>query len=157
MRGCDININVLIISESQVKSLTIELDNANDLLKVARPGTKVVSEAELSSLYPLAAATSAVLKKGMSLTQVSFSTIYWTGIENVFGRIIVPKIQIYLFHLEGLKMARPLPIENGGDETMQTLHTDRVELFHLIYMPNMPQKWNTKVKNCYRHTSIYDQ
>ena len=57
-------------TEHQVKSLTIELDNANDLLKVSRPGTKVVSEVELSSLYPLAAATSAVLKKGMSLTQV---------------------------------------------------------------------------------------
>jgi len=55
----------------QVKDLKTELENANDLLELARQkGSVAMREQDLSTLSPMAAATSAILKKGMTLTQI---------------------------------------------------------------------------------------
>ena len=49
----------------------MELENANDLLQLSRKkGSNIVPEESLSNLSPMAAASSAILKKGMTLTQV---------------------------------------------------------------------------------------
>jgi hypothetical protein len=49
----------------------MELENANDLLQLSRKkGSNIIPEESLSNLSPMAAASSAILKKGMTLTQV---------------------------------------------------------------------------------------
>ena len=47
-----------------------ELRNANDLLAAKKTGTFSVSQQEVETMYPAAAATSKLLKSGMTLTQV---------------------------------------------------------------------------------------
>ena len=50
----------------------MELENANDLLQLSRKkGNTVIPEESLSTLSPMAAASSAILRKGMTLTQVN--------------------------------------------------------------------------------------
>nr|XP_002734339.1 PREDICTED: nucleoprotein TPR-like [Saccoglossus kowalevskii] len=57
--------------EEKVESLEKELVHANDLIAVAkRKGISPLSESELSTLSPTAAAASSLLKSGMTLTQM---------------------------------------------------------------------------------------
>ena len=63
------NCNQLL--ESKVKNQSMELENANDLMQLSRKkGNTVIPEESLSNLSPMAAASSAILRKGMTLTQV---------------------------------------------------------------------------------------
>ena len=49
----------------------IELKNANELLQISnKKGNQTVSQGAIEALSPMAAATSAILKKGMTLTQI---------------------------------------------------------------------------------------
>lgn len=56
---------------TKIKQQSMELENANDLLQLTRKkGGSIVPDQSLSSLSPMAAASSAILKKGMTLTQI---------------------------------------------------------------------------------------
>ena len=60
----------------------MELENANDLLQLSRKkGSDIVPEESLSNLSPMAAASSAILRKGMTLTQVTAFLISLSGIR----------------------------------------------------------------------------
>eukprot|EP00794_Sanderia_malayensis_P010976 gene10976-12139_t len=54
----------------KIKQLVNELENANDLLEVARKKAPTLSKESLDQLSPSAAVASALIKKGMTLTQI---------------------------------------------------------------------------------------
>ena len=60
-----------LVSELKIESLEQELHNANDLLAAKKAGSFSVSQEEVETMYPAAAATSKLLKSGMTLTQVN--------------------------------------------------------------------------------------
>ncbi|XP_048581842.1 nucleoprotein TPR isoform X2 [Nematostella vectensis] len=65
------HVEVVKDLESKVHALETELNNANDLLEAARQrGAAPMSEEMLSTLSPTAAATSSLLKSGMTLTEI---------------------------------------------------------------------------------------
>ncbi|XP_019645080.1 PREDICTED: nucleoprotein TPR-like [Branchiostoma belcheri] len=58
-------------SDEKISSLEEELKNANDLLMVARKrGAVSMSDSEVGSTFPVAAATSSMLTSGMTLTEI---------------------------------------------------------------------------------------
>lgn len=63
-----------LVSELKIESLEQELHNANDLLAAKKAGSFSVSQEEVETMYPAAAATSKLLKSGMTLTQVNSLT-----------------------------------------------------------------------------------
>ena len=63
-----------LVSELKIESLEQELRNANDLLAAKKAGSFSVSQEEVETMYPAAAATSKLLKSGMTLTQVNLLT-----------------------------------------------------------------------------------
>ncbi|XP_025109062.1 nucleoprotein TPR-like isoform X2 [Pomacea canaliculata] len=65
----------------KIESLDEELRNANDLLAAKRAGVLKFTEDEMANLFPLAATTSKLLKKGMTLTEIYSS--YVQAVENL--------------------------------------------------------------------------
>lgn len=64
--------NIHCVLDLNVERLEKELENANDLLEAARRrGHLGISDETVETLSPSAAATSRLLKSGMTLTQVS--------------------------------------------------------------------------------------
>lgn len=61
---------LVLLLELKVEKLEQELRNANDLLTAKKAGAVKLSQDEVDSLFPSAAATSRLLKSGMTLTQV---------------------------------------------------------------------------------------
>ena len=66
-------------SDEKVDSLTVELEKANDLI-LSTSKSSPISQQQLAEIFPAAAATSGLLKSGMTLTQVStnYSNITFT-------------------------------------------------------------------------------
>ncbi|XP_065056789.1 nucleoprotein TPR-like isoform X2 [Rhopilema esculentum] len=56
--------------EERLKTLDTELENANELLEVARKKTPALSKEAVEGMSPTAATASALMKKGMTLTQI---------------------------------------------------------------------------------------
>jgi len=57
--------------DNKVASLTLELQKANELLSHATTKSLPLSQGQLAEIFPTAAATSSLMKSGMTLTQVS--------------------------------------------------------------------------------------
>ncbi|XP_065676121.1 nucleoprotein TPR-like isoform X1 [Hydra vulgaris] len=55
---------------NKIKEQATELENANRLLQVSKKKDNNLTSQDLSSISPMAAATSSILKKGMTLTQI---------------------------------------------------------------------------------------
>ena len=62
---------MFVLTGDQVNSLTAELQKANELLTETGSKSSQVSQQQLAEIFPTAAATSSLLKSGMTLTQVS--------------------------------------------------------------------------------------
>jgi alkylhydroperoxidase family enzyme len=56
--------------ELKVEKLEQELKHANELLAAQKSGSFSLSQDEVENMFPAAAATSRILKSGMTLTQV---------------------------------------------------------------------------------------
>jgi len=61
----------LFFVDDKVTSLTSELQKANELLSHATSKSSPLSHGKLAEIFPTAAATSSLMKSGMTLTQVS--------------------------------------------------------------------------------------
>lgn len=96
-------------TDLKIESLDEELRNANDLLAAKRAGVLKFTEDEMANLFPLAATTSKLLKKGMTLTEVRSTgvgmslntTIFGSGFtsQKLFGSLQLPKLYLNFSHL----------------------------------------------------------
>ena len=69
-----------LFSDEKVDSLTAELEKANELLSLTSKSSPI-SQQQLAEIFPTAAATSSLLKSGMTLTQVS-TILLFTNYSN---------------------------------------------------------------------------
>jgi len=67
---CNSKFFAVLSTDDKVNSLTTELQKANELLSTATKSSPT-SQQQLADIFPTAAATSSLLKSGMTLTQVS--------------------------------------------------------------------------------------
>lgn len=72
-------------TDLKIESLDEELRNANDLLAAKKAGVLKFTEDEMANLFPLAATTSKLLKKGMTLTEVRSTGVGMSLNTTIFG------------------------------------------------------------------------
>lgn len=94
-------------TDLKIESLDEELRNANDLLAAKRAGVLKFTEDEMANLFPLAATTSKLLKKGMTLTEVRSTGVTkhyniweWVHLTKTVRLLTTAKIVLKLFSFE---------------------------------------------------------
>ncbi|XP_057291201.1 nucleoprotein TPR-like isoform X3 [Hydractinia symbiolongicarpus] len=132
--------------EQKIKNQSLEIENANDLLQISKRKGDTIMSKDLSFLSPVAAASSKILKKGMTLTQIYSEYVKVTD-ELLNEKDENARLKLYMEQiLQEVEEKAPLLLQQKEDyeHARQTID-------------NMSAKMEQNIRECNRLQNEHDE